>query len=62
MMMFQGSVILLNIKLNLVFLVQTEINQMINDMQKQGVIEESSNSWYSLVVLKQKKMALGGFA
>ena len=28
---------------------------MINDMQKQGVIEESSSSWYSSVVLKQKK-------
>ena len=28
---------------------------MINDMQKQGVIEESSSSWYSPVVLKQKQ-------
>ena len=28
---------------------------MINDMQKQGVIEESSSSWCSPVVLKQKK-------
>ena len=48
MMMFEGSVILLNIKLILVILVllnnrfvlkQTEINQMINDMQKQGVLK-----------------------
>ena len=37
------------------FHLQTEINQMINDRQKQGVIEESSSSWCSLVVLKQKK-------
>ena len=36
------------------FHLQTEINQMINDMQKQGVIEESSSSWCS-PVLKQKK-------
>ena len=28
---------------------------MINDMQKQGGIEESSSYWYSPVVLKQKK-------
>ena len=34
---------------------QTEINQIINDMQKQGVIEVSSSSWCSPVVLKQKK-------
>ena len=64
MMMFQGSVILLNIKLvrPLPFHLQTEINQMINGMQKQGVIEESSSSWCSAVVLKQKKMVLGDFA
>ena len=37
------------------FHLQTEINQMINDMQKQGVIEESSSSWCSPLVLKQKK-------
>ena len=28
---------------------------MITDMQKQGVIEQSSSSWCSPVVLKQKK-------
>ena len=28
---------------------------MINDMQKQGVIEESFSTWCSPVVLKQKK-------
>ena len=37
------------------FHLQTEINQMINDMQKRGVIEESSSSWCSPIVLKQKK-------
>ena len=37
------------------FHLQTEINQMINDMQKQEFIEESSSSWCSAVVLKQKK-------
>ena len=37
------------------FHLQTEINQMINDMQKQGVIEEFSSSWCSPVVLKHKK-------
>ena len=74
MMMFQGSVIVEH-KIELIdprpinqpvrplpFNLQTEINQMINDMQKQEVIEESSSSWCSLVVLKQKRMALGDFA
>ena len=37
------------------FHLQTVVNQMINDMQKQAVIEESSSSWCSPVVLKQKK-------
>ena len=40
---------------HLLFHLQTEINQMINDIQKQGVIEESSSSWCSPVVLKRKK-------
>ena len=31
------------------------ISHHLNDMQKQGVIEESSSSWCSPVVLKQKK-------
>ena len=43
------------------FHLQTEINQMINDMQKQGLTEESSSSWCSPVVLKQR-MSLGDFA
>ena len=37
------------------FHLQSEINHMIDDMQKQGVIEESSSSWCSPVVLKRKK-------
>ena len=36
------------------FHLQTEIDQMINDMQKQGFIEESSSSWCPRGVLKQK--------
>ena len=32
------------------FHLQTEINQMINDMQKPGVIKESYSSWCSPIV------------
>ena len=34
---------------------QDEIDKLISEMQPQGVIEESSSSWYSPVLLKRKK-------
>jgi hypothetical protein len=34
---------------------QAEINEMLDDMQRCGVIEETESPWSSLVVLVRKK-------